>query len=476
MSEVARAQSQLRPVTNIIVAKMVHRRREHSKFKLRLMCRVAAGAAQPPMYRYFELPNFVPISAPRPQRTLLVHQPSHQQLKTHTLKSYKPKICPPIGHRSIQVQDMTDYDNAIDLKLMKPTPGKTALVKTRSIELRANDKKYWILAYRKLQSVGRPTQDESWTLVGETECRKLRWTNIVEAPSQPVLAEIACSNPNWFKLEHGQLRPNHKVATPDQSTSTFAGYRVKFDDEDAHVTQHAQEREQIRTDLHPASSIVMMKAKVYAKLTMIQAFGAEHDIYRSELPTDEETHQNLSWNHGIYDAYHGQGAMGGSWANQGIRNVDYGDREQGPYLQIIIQTTLNMNADTRKMRDRCGIRESANRRLRRHCSLTHGKRKQQVSPELSDRWGEGLPTNSWNENPLYSWNTSVEEAPSARPGSNAGIGAFHFGDTDGWMDGPTSQEPHKYHWSARIVMDLPLETGTISGNKRFRGIHCMRSE
>ncbi|KAJ7851213.1 hypothetical protein B0H13DRAFT_2284619 [Mycena leptocephala] len=48
MSEVARAQSQLRPVTNIIVAKMVHRRREHSKLKLRLMCHVAAGAAQPP--------------------------------------------------------------------------------------------------------------------------------------------------------------------------------------------------------------------------------------------------------------------------------------------------------------------------------------------------------------------------------------------------------------------------------------------
>jgi hypothetical protein len=62
MSEVARAQSQLRPVTNIIVAKMVHRR-EHSKFKLRLMCRVAAGAAQPPVYRYFELPNFVELRA-----------------------------------------------------------------------------------------------------------------------------------------------------------------------------------------------------------------------------------------------------------------------------------------------------------------------------------------------------------------------------------------------------------------------------
>jgi hypothetical protein len=48
------------------------------------------------------------------------------------------------------------------------------------------------------------------------------------------------------------------------------------------------------------------------------------------------------------------------------------------------------------------------------------QKEQQVGPELSDRWGEGLPTNSWNENPLYSWNTSVEEA---RPGSNR------------WMDG-----------------------------------------
>jgi hypothetical protein len=33
MSEVARAQGQLRPATNIVVAKMVHRRRERSEFK-----------------------------------------------------------------------------------------------------------------------------------------------------------------------------------------------------------------------------------------------------------------------------------------------------------------------------------------------------------------------------------------------------------------------------------------------------------
>ncbi|KAF8170660.1 hypothetical protein K438DRAFT_1940937 [Mycena galopus ATCC 62051] len=91
--------------------------------------------------------------------------------------------CRPIGKIEItrEKQDMLHYADAIERKLMSPTPAGSALIKT-IVRFIIDKTKHWVIAYR----VDDPTR-QSWRIAAS---QTLPWADIEELPLSPALKEI----------------------------------------------------------------------------------------------------------------------------------------------------------------------------------------------------------------------------------------------------------------------------------------------